>query len=59
MLGYITLGTNDLERACNFYDSLFDQAPLFGRLWGRCRVSFWHPGSIAGISSGERGASYF
>jgi predicted lactoylglutathione lyase len=23
MLGYITLGTNDLERACNFYDALF------------------------------------
>ncbi len=22
MIGYITLGTNDLERACNFYDAL-------------------------------------
>ncbi len=24
MIGYITLGTNDLPRACAFYDALFD-----------------------------------
>ena len=28
MIGYVTLGTNDLERACAFYDQLF---ALIGR----------------------------
>ena len=23
MIGYTTLGTNDMERACTFYDALF------------------------------------
>ena len=23
MIGYVTLGTNDLPRACNYYDALF------------------------------------
>ena len=25
MIGYVTLGTNDLERACAFYDALFGE----------------------------------
>lgn len=47
MIGYITLGTNDLERACKFYDELlatigeariFDENGFVG--WG---VSMDHP----------------
>jgi predicted lactoylglutathione lyase len=25
MIGYITLGTNDIDKACDFYDSLLEQ----------------------------------
>ena len=43
MLGYVTLGTNDLDRACRFYDALL---PLLGgkRALDFGRIVFWANG---------------
>jgi catechol 2,3-dioxygenase-like lactoylglutathione lyase family enzyme len=40
MIGYITLGTNDLERACGFYDALFADIGA-KRLWSVDRGVAW------------------
>lgn len=40
MIGYVTIGTKDLDRACKFYDSLL---PLVGakQLFGMDRIKFY------------------
>jgi catechol 2,3-dioxygenase-like lactoylglutathione lyase family enzyme len=40
MIGYVTIGTNDLDRACKFYDALL---PLVGakQLMGLDRIKFY------------------
>ena len=50
MIGYVTIGSNDLERAKPFYDAVF--APLGGRrIFANDRLQFWaargQPGMIA------------
>ena len=40
MIGYVTLGSNDLERAKSFYDQVL--APLGGkRMFANDRLQFW------------------
>lgn len=43
MIGYVTLGTNDLERASGFYDGLFSVLGA-GRLMQNERYVFWGVG---------------
>ena len=33
MIGYVTLGTNDMERACAFYDALFGEIGMKRMDW--------------------------
>lgn len=40
MLGYVTLGTNDLEKACAFYDELFATIG-FGRIFDDGKLFVW------------------
>jgi len=39
-VGYITLGTNDLERACSFYDALLGDIG-FSRIWDDGKLVVW------------------
>ena len=39
-VGYITLGTNDLEKACAFYDQLMDTIG-FSRIWDDGKLVVW------------------
>ena len=46
MIGYVTLGTNDMARAKGFYDALL--APLGALRWlGRGAVALWAAGVVA------------
>ena len=39
MLGYVTVGVSDMERACDFYDALLEE--LGGKqLFGQDRIKF-------------------
>ena len=40
MIGYVTLGTNDFERALAFYDSLFEAVGV-KRLWSAGSMAAW------------------
>ena len=40
MIGYVTLGTNDFERALAFYDALLEPAGIV-RLWRADRIAAW------------------
>ena len=42
MIGYITLGTNDFERALAFYDALFKELGI-ERLWRHGDQAAWGP----------------
>lgn len=46
MIGYVTLGTNDLPRAAAFYDALFASIGV-GRQWEFERAIGWGPSSQA------------
>jgi catechol 2,3-dioxygenase-like lactoylglutathione lyase family enzyme len=49
MIGYVTLGTNDLERGAVFYDAIAKEMGV-GRLGGDDRFIAWGiPGGAAGI----------
>lgn len=39
-VGYVTLGTNDLERACAFYDALMGSIS-FTRIWDDGKLIIW------------------
>jgi catechol-2,3-dioxygenase len=39
-VGYVTLGTNNLERACAFYDALFGSIS-FSRIWDDGKLIIW------------------
>mgnify|MGYP000058912822 FL=1 len=39
-VGYITLGTNDLEKACAFYDQLMETIG-FSRIWDDGKLIVW------------------
>lgn len=40
MIGYVTLGTRDFERALGFYDALFESLGA-KRYWGNERMQLW------------------
>lgn len=40
LIGYTTLGTNDLERGMAFYDELFARIGI-GRLWAHGNMAAW------------------
>ena len=40
VLGYVTLGTNNLERACAFYDELMSTID-FNRIWDDGKLIIW------------------
>ena len=43
MIGYVTIGVSDLDRACAFYDALFGE--LGGKqLFGQDRIKFYGTG---------------
>ena len=42
MIGYVTIGTNDLERAVAFYDQLFAAIDV-ARLWKSDAMAAWGP----------------
>ncbi|QFU74261.1 VOC family protein [Halioglobus maricola] len=41
-VGYVTLGTNDLEKACAFYDALMGEVG-FSRIWDDGKLIVWGP----------------
>ncbi|MDX1383115.1 MAG: VOC family protein [Thermoanaerobaculia bacterium] len=43
MIGYVTLGTNDLERAASFYDDLLGELGA-KQGFGNERIKFWSAG---------------
>ena len=40
MLGYVTIGTNEIDRAIEFYDRLFEVIGV-SRLWKHDRMAAW------------------
>ncbi|MBL8536593.1 MAG: VOC family protein [Hyphomonadaceae bacterium] len=49
MIGYVTLGTNDLERAAKFYDAITAEFGV-GRMGGDDKFIAWGvPGGAAGV----------
>lgn len=49
MIGYVTLGTNDLARAAPFYDAIAKELGV-GRMGASDRLIIWGtPGGAAGI----------
>ncbi len=67
MIGYVTIGTNDLEKARTFYDALFGSVgtgrlmelpngfTLYGRGWGQPGVAVTRPydGEPATVGNGS------
>ena len=49
MIGYVTLGTNDLARAAKFYDALLARARRQTHRWNRSSSSRGRPGGGPGI----------
>ncbi|REJ83828.1 MAG: VOC family protein [Acidobacteria bacterium] len=43
MIGYVTLGTNDIDRACEFYDKLLAEVGA-KQLFGMDRIKFYGKG---------------
>jgi predicted lactoylglutathione lyase len=50
MIGYVTLGTNDLDRACSFYDALFAEVGGSRMMEEDGFVAWASPGSGAAFS---------
>lgn len=49
MIGYVTLGTNDLARGARFYDAIAEELGV-GRMGATDRIIIWgKPGGAAGI----------
>ena len=44
MIGYVTLGTNDIERAASFYDALLSELGA-SRAYGTDRLAAWRFGT--------------
>ncbi|MGQ0534017.1 MAG: VOC family protein [Caulobacteraceae bacterium] len=58
MIGYVTVGTNDLERAIAFYDSLLAELGI-KRMWTQERRAAWGDPSVQALlvtrpADGER-----
>lgn len=67
MIGYVTLGSNDLDKARGYYDALFgsigagrlmefgDNFTLYGTTWGQPGVAVCkpHDGNAAGAGNGS------
>jgi predicted lactoylglutathione lyase len=49
MLGYVTLGTNDLERAANFYDAIANELGVARMMQSETFIAWGVPGGGAGI----------
>ena len=49
MLGYVTIGTNDLERAAPFYDTLADLLDTKRMMGDENFIAWGTPGGAAGI----------
>ena len=43
MIGYVTIGTSDMERACTFYDALLGEVGA-KQAFGMDRIKFWSTG---------------
>ena len=54
-VGYVTLGTNDLERACAFYDALMGTIN-FSRIWDDGSLVIWNVETGEPLHSRPRGA---
>ena len=46
MVGYVTIGTSDMERACAFYDALLAEVGA-KQLFGMDRIKFYGSGEGA------------
>ncbi len=65
MIGYVTLGTNDIDKARSFYDSLFgsigagrlmefgENFTMYGTAWGQPGVAVTTPYNGAAASAGN------
>ena len=51
MIGYVTLGTNDLERAARFYDALAGEMGVGRMMEGDSYIAWGEPGGPAGIAA--------
>jgi predicted lactoylglutathione lyase len=49
MIGYVTLGTNDLQRACAFYDAIAAEMGVTRMMENDTFVAWGAPGGSAGI----------
>jgi catechol 2,3-dioxygenase-like lactoylglutathione lyase family enzyme len=49
MIGYVTLGTNDLKRACAFYDAIAAEMGVGRMMENETFVAWGAPGGGAGI----------
>ena len=48
MIGYVTIGTNDLDRAAAFYDDLLSEIGA-KQIFGTDRIKFWGTGQGAPV----------
>lgn len=49
MIGYVTLGTNDLQRAAKFYDAIADELGVKRMMEFETFIAWGEPGGAAGI----------
>lgn len=53
MIGYVTVGTNDLEKAAQFYDAIAKEMGV-GRMMGDENFIAWaNPGGAAGVAASK------
>lgn len=51
MIGYVTVGTNDLTRAARFYDALADEMGVGRMMQSDTYIAWGEPGGGAGVAA--------
>lgn len=53
MIGYVTLGTNDLQRAAEFYDALAEEMGVGRMMEDENFIAWATPGGAAGVAASK------
>ena len=51
MIGYVTVGTNDLERAAKFYDAIAAELGTARMMESESYIAWGNPGGAAGVAA--------
>ncbi|OYW47035.1 MAG: glyoxalase [Sphingomonadales bacterium 32-68-7] len=51
MIGYVTVGTNDLERAATFYDAISAELGTARMMEAESYIAWGNPGGAAGVAA--------